>query len=169
MFIILGQALTFVHYVMFWISRYLKSKKNILLFDSVSRIVSIMGFVLLGTYDGVISSIFIIVRNTVCRVAQDKTKRFKYVCFVLLIFVLLILHLTQYNGLSTICVIIYGILNVCGNLLCDEQGIRLFGFSGCIFYGTFLVLTQNWTGLVCEIICAIVLLNSYFVYRRKKK
>ena len=49
---IIGQILTFISYLVFWISRFLKEKNKILALDNISRIFAIIAFIFLGTYDG---------------------------------------------------------------------------------------------------------------------
>lgn len=43
-FKILGELLTFISYLVFWISRFFKKKNNILLWDNISRIIAIIAF-----------------------------------------------------------------------------------------------------------------------------
>ena len=45
---IVGQILTFISYLVFWISRFIKNKHKILLWDNVSRIFAIISFIFLG-------------------------------------------------------------------------------------------------------------------------
>ena len=53
--------------------------------------------------------------------------------------------------------------------MCNEQGIRICGILGSFFYMAFMFFTYNITGLVCEIICFLVMFVSYFKYRKVKK
>ena len=45
-------------------------------------------------------------------------------------------------GISTICIAICSILNLYGVIMCNEQGIRLFGMLGSFFY-ILLLFTRN--------------------------
>ena len=40
----LGQVLTFISYLVFWISRFVKNKNDILILDNASRIFAIIAF-----------------------------------------------------------------------------------------------------------------------------
>ena len=72
----------------------------------------------------------------------------------------------NFNGISTIFI---GIFNLYGVIMCNEQGIRLFGMMGSLFYIVFLFLTWNVTGVICEIICFVVMLTSYIQNMKVKE
>lgn len=76
-FFILGQLLTLVSYLIFWISRFLKSKNNILLLDNISRLFAIIAFIFLGTYDGIKNTLYVILRNVLGQVTNKKKKNIK--------------------------------------------------------------------------------------------
>lgn len=121
-FFILGQLLTLVSYLIFWISRFLKSKNNILLLDNISRLFAIIAFIFLGTYDGIKNTLYVILRNVLGQVTNN------------------------------------------GTIMCNEQGIRIFGMIGSVFYTLFIFFTNNIVGTICEIICFAVMLISYLKY-----
>ena len=167
-FLILGQILTFISYLIFWISRFLKRKNSILLWDNISRVFAIIAFVFLGTYDGIKNTIFVIVRNILGQITNKKNKKYKIVTFLLMLVLLILMYSFNFSGISTICVAICGILNLYCTIMCNEQGIRIFGMLGSGFYALFMFFTGNIVGMVCEIICFVVMLISYLKYRKGK-
>lgn len=78
-FFILGQIFTLVSYLVFWFSRFLKSKNNILFWDNVSRVVTILAFVFLGTYDGIKNTLYAILRNVLGQVTNKKKQKYKII------------------------------------------------------------------------------------------
>lgn len=58
-----------------------------------------------------------------------------------------------------------GILNLYGVLMCNEQGIRIFGMLGSVFYMAFMIYTNNIVGSICELICFFVMIVSYIKYK----
>lgn len=164
---IVGQILTFISYLIFWISRFIKSKHKILLWDNISRVFAIISFIFLGTYDGIKNTLYVILRNVLGQFTNKKKKKYKLsalsITFILLIFI----YSFDFQGISTICIAICGILNLYGVIMCNEQGIRLFGMIGSIFYMGFMVFTGNIVGFLCEIICFFVMLVSYIKYKNK--
>lgn len=165
MFFIVGQFLTFISYGIFWISRFFKKKKDILLLDNISRIFTIIAFAFLGTYDGIKNTIYVILRNFLGQVTSDKSKKSKIIIFILMLIVLVLMYSINFNGISTICIGVCGILNLYGVIMCNEQGIRIFGMLGSVFYMLFMIYTNNIVGSICELICFFVMIVSYIKYR----
>ena len=166
-FFVIGQVLTFISYLVFWISRFFKIKKNMLLWDTISRLVAILAFFFLGTFDGVKNTVFVIIRNYVGKTIDNKNKKVKILAFLALLFTLTLLYCYNFNNLATIAIALCGIFNLYGTIMCDEQGIRLYGMIGSIFYMAFMVLTENYVGFVCEMICFLMIFLSYLKYKNK--
>ena len=128
-----------------------------------------MAFLFLGTFDGIKNTLYVILRNILGDIVDKKNKKYKILTFLIMLCILLIMYSFNYNGISTICVAICGIFNLYGTIMCNEQGIRFFGMIGSFFYMLFLFLTLNYVGTICEIICFIVMLISFFKYRNNKQ
>lgn len=167
-FFIIGQILTLISYLVFWVSRFFKKKKEILIGDNISRVFAIVAFLFLGTYDGIKNTLYVILRNILGDAVDKKNKKYKIIIFLIMLFILIIMYSFNFNGISTICVAICGIFNLYGTIMSNEQGIRRFGMIGSIFYASFLFFTLNYIGTICEVICFIVMLISYLKYRNKK-
>lgn len=166
-FFIIGQILTLISYLIFWFSRFLKTKNNILLLDNISRIFEIIAFVVLGTYDGVKNTLYVILRNILGQATNKKDKKYKIITFSVMLILIVIMYSFNFNGISTICIGICAILNLYGTIMCNEQGIRIFGMIGSGFYTLFMLFTNNIVGTICEIICFAVMLISYLKYKKK--
>ena len=167
MFFIVGQILTLVSYLFFWCSRFKKNKKNILLLDNISRIFAIISFIFLGTYDGIKNTIYVILRNILGQITNKKEKKYKIITFIVMLLILFTMYIFNFNGISTIFIAISGIANLYGTIMCDEQGIRIFGMFGSGFYTAFMLMTGNIVGTICEIICFFVMLASYLKFKNK--
>ena len=167
-FFIIGQILTFISYLIFWISRFIKDKHKILLFDNVSRIVAILAFIFLGTYDGIKNTIYVILRNILGQFTNEKKKKYKLITLFVMLTILVLIYCFDFHGISTIFIALSGIFNLYGVIMCDEQGIRFFGMLGSFFYMGFMLFTGNIVGFICEIICFFVIFASYMKYRNKK-
>lgn len=164
---IIGQLLTFLSYVVFWVSRFKKNKKDILLYDNISRFFAIAAFAVLKTYAGIKNTIYVLVRNYVGDKVKNNSKKVKFLSFIIMLIILFIMYLFDKIDISIICIALCGITNLYGVIMCDEQGIRLWGMIGSIFYAIFLFATANLVGGICEIICFIVSLLSYIKYAKK--
>ncbi len=164
---IVGQVLTLISYLVFWISRFIKSKYKILLWDNISRFFAIVSFIFLGTYDGIKNTLYVILRNILGQYTNKKKKKYKLLTLFIMFILLVFIYCFDFHGISTICVAICGILNLYGVIMCNEQGIRFFGMLGSIFYIGFMVFTGNIVGILCEVICFFVMLVSYIKYKNK--
>lgn len=166
-YFLLGQGLTLISYIVFWFSRFIKRKNNILLWDNISRFFAIIAFVFLGTYDGIKNTIYVIFRNILGQITNSKNIKNKIITFLVMLTILITMYIISFNGISTIAIAISGIFNLYGVIMCNEQGLRIFGMLGSAFYMIFMFVTGNIVGTICEIICFFVLLTSYFKYKRK--
>lgn len=137
------------------------------MWDNISRIVAIISFIFLGTYDGIKNTLYVILRNILGQVTDKKLKRYKIITLILMLALLILMYAIDFHGISTICIALCGIFNLYGVIMCKEQGIRIFGMMGSGFYALFMVFTGNITGVICEIICFFVMLVSYIKYRNK--
>ena len=160
-----GQVLTFVSYFVFWISRFCKKKNDILLYDNISRVITIMAFLFLKTYDGIKNTIYVVFRNFAGQITNSKSKKIKILVLIIMTILLILMNLLNFQGISTICIAICGFLNLYGTIMCNEQGIRIFGMLGSLFYIGFMIFTGNITGTICESICFFVMIASYIKYR----
>ena len=134
-----------------------------MLWDNISRIFAILAFLFLKTYDGIKNTIYIIFRNFIAQ-KFDKSKK-KFLILIIMIFILMAMYIFNFNNLATICIAIFGIINLYGTFN-NEQDIRVYGMIGSIFYALFMILSKNTTGFICEIICFFMLLISFIKYRK---
>lgn len=166
---ILGQILTVISYVVYWVSRFFKTKKQMLLLDIISRIFAIVAFVALKTTNGVVSTLLAIVRNFIGIKIVEKDKKLRVGIFLLCSIIWIIIFMLDFSGLATIFVICCNIINLFGHIVCKEQGVRLFAMIGSGFYASFLFASNNYSGFICEVICFFVILVSYIKYRKVNK
>ena len=167
-YFLLGQVLTLISYIVFLLSRFIKRKNNILLWDNVSRFLAILSFVFLRTYDGIKNTVYVILRNVVGQITNNKSIKKKIITFILMLILLISMYTISFNGISTIAIAISGIFNLYGVIMCNEQGLRIFGMLGSAFYMIFMFATGNIVGTICEVIGFFVLLTSYFKYKKTK-
>ena len=166
-FFIIGQLLTFISYLIFWVSRFMKEKNQILLCDNISRVFAIVAFIFLGTHDGVKNTLYVVLRNVLGQVTNHKNKKYKLVTLAMMLILLVVMYSFSFQGISTISIAICGVLNLYGVIMCNEQGLRIFGMIGSVFYAGFMLFSGNIIGTICEVICFFVMLISYMKYKNK--
>lgn len=157
-FNLVGQILTFVSYFIYWLSRFRKTKRSILLVDNLSRLFTIASFICLGSLNGIQNTIYSGVRNIV---GQRVTEKSKYKAFVIMLIISILIYALSFNGWSTVIIFACALCNLYGVILCDEQGIRKWGIVGGFIYIGFQFLIANYIGCICEFIGIIVTYISY--------
>lgn len=162
---ILGEVFTFVSYLIYWISVFKKEKKNMLLYDNLCKIFTILAFIVLKTYDGIANTVLSIIRNIIGNKIKDKNKKTKIFAFCIILIIMGILYAISFSGISTIFVAICAIFNLYGVIMCNEQGLRICGMLGSIFYFCFMIAAKNYTGAACEAITFISTFLSFIKYR----
>lgn len=163
---IIGQVLTLISYIIFYWSRFLKSKNALLISEIIIKIICIVAFIFLGSASGIINSIFGIVRNTTGIFVKNKNIKIKHISLVLLLLLLTIIQFTQYEGINTIFVYVCAVINALGIIVLKEQGQRITGAIGGTFYFLFQIAITNWVGAICELGTIISQLTSWFKYRK---
>jgi len=163
--ILLGQILTFVSYSIFWISRFAKDKKHILIIDNCSRVFTILSFICLGSLNGIQNTIFSGIRNYI---GQKVTDKWKYKVFVFMLVIMTLMYALSFNGVSTIFIYGCAFMNLIGVILMREQGLRVFGIIGGLIYIGFQLSIQNYIGCICEFIGVTVTFIAFLKnYKRK--
>ena len=79
--------------------------------------------------------------------------------------ILVLMYIFNFNGISTICIAICGIVNLYGTIMCNEQGIRIFGMIGSGSYTAFMLITGNIIGTICEVHRS----DSDFKFKKRNK
>lgn len=76
--IIVGQIFTTISYLIYYISRFRKKKKDILIMDNISKFFTVLSFVFLKSYDGVSATVYTYIRNKVHNMVVGNKKRVIY-------------------------------------------------------------------------------------------
>ena len=163
---ILSQCLMVLSYLIFWSTRFLKTKKAILIGHNACLITRIVGFVIDVNYNGVIDSSIITGRNLAGQWLDKKKRVWQILAFVLICMLSIGLQIWQFAGIATIIVIIKTTISSVGVMFLNAQGIRITGAIASTLYATFLFLTAEYIGGILEIITFITFIVSY-LYRKE--
>lgn len=164
---VIGNGVIGINYIVFWTSRFAKEKKNILILDSISKILTIIGFILLGKYNGIENAVFSGIRNAGAGAVIKKDIKVRAIVFILFFALMATVFLLDFQGIATLCVLITATLNALGAILLKPQGIRLMSVIGSAFYAGFQLFSHVYFGVVCELITFVVSLASYIKYSEK--
>lgn len=166
--VIIGQLLTAISYIIYWVSRYFKTKKSMLVADNISRVVAIIAFICLDCINAIQSTIICIIRNYLGTKVIKSSKVIKLITCLGLLLVSGVLFIISFRGIETILVAICSSVNIYGVIMLKEQNMRLASLCGSGFYASYLFVTGNYTGFICEIVTAFVVLTSWIKYNRKE-
>ena len=165
---IIGQILTAISYIVYYISRFKKDKKDMLLWDNISVFFTLLSFVFLKSYEGASGTLYSYVRNKVQSLVKGNKKNERIGFWVLLIVLLVILGV-HFNGLFTLFLFLTNLFNLVGVMFFNPQGIRLCGVIASVCYLSFQIILNNYVGIICEIITMVVTLLSFVIYLKKGK
>lgn len=145
-------------YFIFICSRFLKTKDRILLFDNISRITFVVGYITGGHINGLEHTIFGIIRNKAYRlIKKDKAKK---IAFVILLIAVLIMYGLSFSGISTVFFIISNTINLAAIAFGKEQTIRLGTILAAVCNISAFGLVNNIAALIGESIILIMTLIS---------
>lgn len=164
---LVAQIIIGLNYLVFWISRFAKEKKNIIILDSIAKLLTIFGFLLMHKYNGIENAVFSGIRNTIAGVVIKKNLKVRILVFIIFFTIMTSVFLLDFQGIATICVLITATLNAFGTILLKPQGIRLMSVIGSAFYAGFQLFSHVYFGVFCELITFIVSLVSFLKYRKE--
>lgn len=167
--IITGYILTILNYICYCSSRFLKSKKNILLLDLAAKIFTIFALYcfgsLTGSYIMLISFLLLIAANIKER-QNNLNKWISIAGFVMFILLYVIALIFTYQGLSSILIFTTSIITLVCVWWLNPQNMRLIGVFNSFLYLGYQISIQNWAGLL-EITVIISNILSFIKYKKK--
>ena len=158
-----GYFFTVVNYVCYCVSRFLKTKRQMLLLDLVSKVFTILGLYCLGSMTGVWAFVLMFVWLIVANIKEQYNKKWTpffllfqgLYCFVLFY---------TYAGVSSFLVF----LNSSIYLFCvwwlSPQKIRFIGGFNSFLYLAYQISIKNWAGLI-EI---LVIISNFVAFFKNK-
>lgn len=164
---IVSQLFICVGYVLFFISRFRKEKRNILVMDSVSRVCSIVGYACLGSLNGIEHMLYGVGRNIIGQKLNKSSTAVKVLGFLIMLSLLCTMYGLSYEGLSTIMFVISGSVNLFAVMFCNEQGIRVATLLAALLNIQAFSLLGSYASIVGESLCGGIGVLSYLKERRE--
>ena len=165
---VLGLILTFVAYATYWVSRFLSTKKGILTWDLISKVITIISMWMLGSWTGVWGHAASIFRE-ISVLYHEKVKKKLIGLFIITILIRVAVLMFAYEGFASWMAFITWIIAVNAMWWGNEQQIRFYGIIGNFFYIAFQIMIANWVGMVCEVVVLICNVTSLMYYKKKAK
>ena len=168
MYFFISQGFIIVGYLIFFISRFKKNKKSILMVDTISRICSIIGYSLFDSINSIEHIVYGIARNTVGQILISKKKTCKIFSFVAMLIVLCIMYGLSFNGISTIMFMLSGLINLFAVIFAKEQGIRLGTIFAAVCNIIAFIIIGSYASIIGEVMCGFIGILSFLKENNKK-
>ena len=165
---IIGYTLTILGYVSYWISRFLRKKSNMMIWNSISSGFFMFSHFMFHSFNGVVSSLLVVCRGFAVNYKEKKQSR----CIML--FVLFIIAFTSsailfWQGWASVCLTICMYLNLIINWFGNAQRVRFLTCIASIFYMVFLFCIGNYVGIFLEGTVIATNLGGYIKYKKEDK
>lgn len=156
-----AQSFILTGYIIFFISRFKKSKTTILITDNISRLCFIVGYIFLHSINSIEHTVYGIIRNFIGAFLTKKNKKSKYIYFVIMSVLLFIMYGTTFNGISTIMFTLSGLINLFAVLFAKEQGIRIGTVCAAVCNVTAFLIIGSYASIIGESLCCIISFISF--------
>ena len=167
MFKILSQCFIMIGYLIFFVSRFSKNKKSILIKDNLSRSCFIIGYAFLRSINGIEHTVYGIIRNVVGQSLNEKKKKYKIIGFITMLILLCVMYGVSFNNTSTLLLILSGIINLTAIMFYQAQGIRLGTVLASICNVIAFVIIESYISVIGEVLCGIMGVISYIKEKLK--
>lgn len=157
----IGSVIVAIAYLIFFYSRFRKTKKQIIITDSVSRVTYITGYALMKSINSIEHITFGLVRNLVSQYLIDKSKKTKYIATSILLTILITMYALSFNGLSTIIFIVSALVNLYATMFTKAQGIRIGSMTASLLNALAFLVIGNYVSIIGELLCFLMSLISF--------
>lgn len=165
---VIATVLTTISYIIGMGSSYLKTKCMHIIADLIGRGFSMVAFLVLGAYDGLVSIGIGVLRGVAALRVEKSSMRAKWIAMSIVMIPNLVLRIFTWCGLPTILTMICCCINIYAYIGSkDAQQKRLLNIIGVPFSLSFVILIHNWASVVLECVGGTFLVHSYFLYRKK--
>lgn len=163
----LGYFFTVLSYACYCLSRFMKYKKMMLLFDLLAKSFLSLGLYYMGSLSGAYVSIAVFAMLIAANIKEQLKKRWLWLYIFFQSLYLFILFQT-YDGISSILII----LTMSTKLFCVwwllPQNIRLVGCFNSLVALSYQMSIKNWAGLL-EIIVFLSNVLAFLKYKKRRK
>lgn len=167
--IVLGYVFTALNYVCYCYSRFVKEKKNMLLYDILAKIFTVIGLYCLGSLTGAYNMIVSLTLLITANIKERRAEKFGRVLNIVLYSVFEIAYITimafTFKGVPSVLITITSSITLMNIWWLPPQKMRLVGGCNSILFLTYQLTIKNWAGLL-EMLVLISNFTSYLKYRR---
>ena len=164
MIIFLGYFFTFINYVCYCISRFVKTKQMMLFLDLIAKIFTIAGLYCLGSLSGAYLFCITFFLLIVANIKEKQKKRWVIGYWIFQGLYIFILG-SAFEGISSVLVFTTSSITLYCIWWLPPQKMRIIGGWNSILYLLYQISIKNWAGLI-EI---AVIYSNFAAYLKYKK
>ncbi len=148
--LLVAYGFTILNYIFYCSSRFCKEKKNMLLFDILAKISTIISLLLLSSITGAIVMCVSLIMLLVARYKEQKgmNKYLTIILYLLFIGIYVTNLILTYKGLSSILVTTTALLTLTSVWFLKPQNMRKMGILVSTIYLFYQISIKNWAGLL---------------------
>ena len=168
---ILGNILTLISYIIYWLASFFKSKKTIMWVRLISYIIAVPAYIVLQSKSGTLNMLFTIVRYLLGILLIDKLTNKSAKVSYILVFSLIYAAtgVFSFEGFGTMFLIVSNIIGVIALAVGSAQCLRVLNMISSVLFLVYLGTIHNFTGLLCELVTLISFVVTFMLYRKKAK
>lgn len=165
--LILGYIFTILNYACYCLSRFMKTKKMMLLLDLISKVFTSLGLYCLNSLSGAYVFIAVFFMLIVANIKERLNKQWLAVYIFFQSIYLIILYYT-YVGISSILVVLLVSITLFCIWWLPPQKMRIVGLFNSFTCLAYQISIKNWAGLL-EILVMFSNLLAYLKYKKIQK
>lgn len=162
--ILIGNVISVISIALALYSRWHKTKRVILMWESISNCVGVISYLFLKAYDGIALSIIATLRNlVVCKITHKK------IFFTVLTLSMTAAFYCTWTYPNTIFVALGGYCNAFAAVFCKERRMRLLNLASMVPGIAYDICIHNYVALCYTVMSLISGTLAFIKYERKKE
>ncbi|MCQ2416906.1 MAG: YgjV family protein [Oscillospiraceae bacterium] len=170
--VLLGYIFTILNYACYCFSRFLKDKKNMLVFDIIAKLLTVAGLYCLQSLTGAYNMMVAMLVLCTARYKESHEEQFSHfgkTAFYLLFETAYILVMVfTFKGFSSLLITLTSSITLCSIWWMPPQKMRLIGSGNSVLFLMYQISIKNWAGLL-ELLVLASNVTSYLKYRRSAR
>lgn len=169
--LILGNAISLIGTLFYAVGRFKKDKSNLLTYTLLSKIFTVITYIILGTISGAYAFLVHIPLYIFAKIKEKKHKKW-HALFVIfeLCYIAIAVFSFPTDGFKAILICLASTITMIGVWYLHPQYMRLLSLPNSVLYVTFYISAANYVGAITEVLLVFMSnLLSYLKYRKEDK
>lgn len=165
---ILSQILIILTYVFLCSTYFLKSKKKILVFCTISYLLQFFSFILLKGYTGASMDVVAVIRN-ILFLKDEKKEKGNILLLLFIILLIIIVTIFTYNGILSLLSVIATIMFSYSVWQKNTKVYKIIGMPISMLWLSYYIYVKSLFGAILEGILLMCTIIGYILEKKKEK